>query len=260
MKKQPNKKLIGFFALSGAALFIAVMFIFVGDKIFVKDKDLAVLYFSESLKGLRVGSPVVFRGVEIGKIAKIDIVADLDDMSFRLPVYININQSILKKYGHSEIGNKKRFVTQMVDRGLKGRLTSQNILTGQLMIELEIMPDHPIVYRGGVGKVVEIPTVLSPMGELSKGFQDLPIKSVLENFNNLITNTNNKLPVVLDELGEAVKSINRLADNSDADRVSAIDNLNKTIKDVGEAAQALRSFADYIERHPEALLRGKGGY
>lgn len=260
MKKEPNKTLIGLFAVTGITLFVAVILLFIGDKIFVSDKDLAVLHFDESLKGLRVGSPVVFRGVEVGKVAKIDIETDLDDMTFRLPVYINVSQSVFKKYGHHEIDDKNEFIKQMIDRGLKGRLTTQNFLTGQLMIELEILPEAEIKYRRGISKIVEIPTVLSPMGELSKGLEDLPIRGVLDNLNNLLTVTNAKLPIILTQAEDFVTGLNGMVKKSDGNRSNTIDNLNKTIRDVGEAAQALRGFADYIERHPEALLRGKGGY
>lgn len=259
MKKQPNKKLIGFFSLTGIALFAAMMLVFVGDKIFVKDSELAVMYFSESLKGLRAGSPVVFRGVEVGRVTKIDIVADLDNMTFRLPVFINIDESVFSKYGKHRVKSKKEFIKLMVEKGLKARLATQNILTGQLMIETEIMPDQPIVYRALTKNFVEIPTVLSPMGEITKGLQDLPIKSILENFNTLLKTTNDRLPGVLGQMEEFAASLNSVVKNTSGDRTTTIDNLNRTIRNIGDAAQALRNFADYVERHPEALLRGKGG-
>ena len=39
-----------------------------------------------------------------------------------------------------------------------------------------------------------------------------------------------------------------------------INNFNKAMQNISNAAKSLGNFADYIERHPEALLRGKGGY
>ncbi len=49
-------------------------------------------------------------------------------------------------------------------------MTAQNYLTGQLVIELEMLPDTPIElrYRGHDKDVLEIPTVLSPMGKSPK--------------------------------------------------------------------------------------------
>jgi len=34
--------------------------------------------------------------------------------------------------------------------------------------------------------------------------------------------------------------------------------LAETLKELGAAARSLRNMADYLERHPEALLHGKG--
>lgn len=258
MRKQPNKKMIGFFTVSGIVLFMGIMMLFIGDKIFLRDSDLSVLYFNESLKGLRVGSPVVFRGVEVGKVAKIDIITDLDDMTFKLPVYINIQEPVFKKYGHHEIKSKRNFIEQMVNKGLKGRLTSQNFLTGQLMVELEILPDAEAKFRGGFGKVVEIPTVLSSMGEISKGLQDLPIRPVLDNFNVMLSTINEKLPNILNQAEGVTTSLNKLTSgNLSEAKADTIDNLNKTFRDISEAAQAMRNLADYLGRHPEAILKGK---
>ena len=35
--------------------------------------------------------------------------------------------------------------------------------------------------------------------------------------------------------------------------------LNDTLQEIKEAARAVRSFADYLDRHPEALISGKPG-
>ena len=72
MRRKPNNKLIGLFILCGVVLFFATVGMFVSDKIMKDSNRLVVMYFSESIKGLDVGSPVVFKGVAIGRVAKID--------------------------------------------------------------------------------------------------------------------------------------------------------------------------------------------
>lgn len=67
---------------------------------------------------------------------------------------------------------RRQILRQLVDKGLRARLNTQNYLTGQLMVELEMMPvDTPAVYRSKDGSIPEIPTVLSPLAELSRGFR-----------------------------------------------------------------------------------------
>lgn len=86
MRKKPNSKLIGLFIVCGITLFLATVGMFVSEKIMADTKSEVVMYFSESIKGLDVGSPVVFKGVNIGRVSKIDLITDMDDSEFSIPV------------------------------------------------------------------------------------------------------------------------------------------------------------------------------
>ena len=98
MRKKPNNKMIGLFIICGIALFFAIMGTFISDKILQGSNRMVVMYFSESIKGLDVGSPVVFKGVSIGKVTKIDIVADLDKLDFSIPVYVTFRENKLSSH------------------------------------------------------------------------------------------------------------------------------------------------------------------
>lgn len=107
--------------------------------------------------------------------------------------------------------------------------------------------------------ILEIPTVLSPMGELSRGIQNLPVRQSVEEFNAFFETLNKQLPILLPKINQTVNGLNKfVGDNSDAS-ARVLNNLNRAILNVGEAAKAFRNFSDYIERHPEALLKGKTG-
>ena len=96
MRKNPNEKMIGLFLLIGLIAFFGIAGKFMADKIISQDDEQVVMYFDESVKGLSVGSPVVFKGVEIGKVSKIELRAALDSMDFSIPVYARMlpNQDI----------------------------------------------------------------------------------------------------------------------------------------------------------------------
>ncbi|MDR1026229.1 MAG: MlaD family protein [Lactobacillus sp.] len=247
MAKTPNKKMIGLFTLTGLSLFVAMLLLLLGDKLFVNEDDLVVFYFEESIKGLSVGSPVVLQGVEIGKVMKIDIIADDEDLSFLIPVYVRFNSTRIMEEDHIE-KSKDYWMDKLVKKGLRARLVTQNLLTGQLMIELLFAPETQVTYKGR-GLHIEIPTTLSSLGELSNALQDLPIRQSIEKFGSL-----------MDETTSLVQGLNRSIATSKINTADTISNFNKTMRDIGDAAQALRNFADYIERHPEALLKGKGKY
>jgi paraquat-inducible protein B len=230
MRKTPNKKMIGLFTLTGIICFFGIIATLLSSRMFVRDKDLIVTYFDESIKGLSVGSPVVLQGVEIGRVYRINLIANPEDLTFKIPVFIQIDKAQFNS------GENQATLSKFIEKGLRARLATRNILTGQLIIEFVMLPNSKAVLRGD-GHHLEIPTVLSSFGAISRGFDDLPLKETFEKLNKL--------------LGQGSRFVSEINDSS------TVSSLNKTIKDIGLAAQSLRNLTDYLEMHPEALLRGK---
>lgn len=253
MQKTPNKKMIGLFTIFGIVIFVIIIFLFVGNKILSKNENEIVMYFDESVKGLSIGSSISFRGVEIGKVSKIDLVADTKNLNFSIPVYAILDKNqTFRIFNNGEVKDKKKFLKDLVGKGLKARLMTQSYLTGQLYVELEILPNIPIIFKGSnyYDNVIEIPTILSPLSEISKGFQDLPIRQILNNFNNLLINFDKYSPILF-------TNINKILLN---DIGNTTNNINKTLNELQNTFKTIRNFIDYLDRHPEALLKGKKEY
>ena len=64
MSKKANPALVGGFVLGALALAVVAVMIFGSGRLF-HQTERYVLYFQGSMTGLNVGSPVVFRGVEV---------------------------------------------------------------------------------------------------------------------------------------------------------------------------------------------------
>ena len=260
MHKEPHKKLIGFFILVGFALLIGLISKSVFDKVFTNEENVVVMYFDESVKGLNVGSSVVFKGVEIGKVSKIQLIADPKNLDFSIPVYARFSPNQDLAQSDKSPWEKRRAISAFIQKGLRARLITQSYLTGQLMIELEMLPDTPIVLKEKNTAILEIPTVLSPIGELSKGFQNLPIRRTLETFNSILSQMDDELPRILPQFAQIGERLNKLIEQNAPLTADTLNTVNETLYDISDAAKALRNFADYIERHPEAILKGKGEY
>ncbi len=256
MRKKPNNKLIGLFILCGIGMFIATIGMFVSDKIIQDDDHKVVMYFTESIKGLDVGSPVMFQGVTVGKVVKIDVITDLEDLNFSIPVYVVFSRNKIAASQPHENGHK--LLEELVKKGLRARLGTQNFLTGQLMIELEFVPEEEkAIYRGRKdSSIPEIPTVLSQFAEISQGIQELPLRETIRKVNEFLEDLNNVIMPdakrVLDDFGIIPQRTKSLPET--------INNFNRTLQNISNAAKSFGNFADYLERHPESLLRGKGGY
>lgn len=257
MPKEPNTKKIGLFMVVGITIFLVIIGMYIKKRFFY-DQNIVVMYFDESIKGLNVGSSVVFKGVEIGKVTKIELIANSSDMSFSIPVYATMiaSQKLISKENYQ---SKQAILDALIKKGLRARLTSQSYLTGQLLIELEMLPGTPINLKSTNGHIFEIPTVLSPMGEISKGIQNLPIRESVEKFNQFFDVLNAQMPVILPEVSTAFRNVNKVVTDNSAASADSIRNFNKAMIDLGKAAKSFRNFSDYLERHPEAILKGKRG-
>lgn len=285
MSNEPNKKRIGLFLLIGFICLFGIIGKFVADKIMPQKDNLVVMFFDETVKGLSVGSPVVLEGVEVGKVVRISLEADLKERSFRIPVYMrfanNLNATgvLLKTQHEREVALK-----ELIDRGLRARLVTQNFLTGQLMVELVMAPETPITYVTSptTAHLPQIPTMLSTIGELSKGIQDLPLRDIVYKLDKVMDTLNQELPVLLPKYTDLGENMSRLAQRADtvvdqfdslsgsltqtAKRIEktipqttqTLNHINRTLDSIEQAANSLRNLTDYLERHPESLLRGKG--
>ena len=164
MKKEPNRKTIGLFLVVGFALFFGLVGQSIYHKVHADTKDLVVMYFNESLQGLSEGSSIVFQGVEVGKVTRIMLVRDKDNVKFNVAVFARLKQ--IGTMGGASIWDKfkkrENLLGTLIAHGLRARLATQSYLTGQLMIELVMLPDTEIrLEHHKNDHLAQIPTLLS---------------------------------------------------------------------------------------------------
>ena len=150
-------------------------------------------------------------------------------------------------------------LNELIEKGLRARLVSQSYLTGQLLIEFEMFPGTPIVLKnnGRYHDVLEIPTILSPMGELSRDLQTMPIRQTLDSINSSFGELSRQLPVLLPQITKTFENVNEVVSNNAKVSTAVLGNLNKAAVSVDNAAKSFENLTDFLERHPEALLHGK---
>lgn len=260
MKKEPNKKTIALFMIIGFALLIGLVVKNITEQYMMNNRNLVTLYFSESISGLNVGSPVVYEGVTVGKVVKIEIKTDPKTLDFSIPVYIRFLQDNDFSHMSFDDGTSRRaFLQMLIDKGLRARLDTQNLLTGQLMIDLFMDPNSEPVYHDEDHdeKHLEIPTTLSAFGNLARGIEDLPLKQIIWHFDNVLTKLETDLPALIETYTDAGEKLNRYMSKSLPQTDQSLNQLNQTLKDVSGAAKSLKNLADYLERHPDSVIKGK---
>lgn len=184
MAKKASKTLIGTFVVSALTLAILAVWVFGSGKFFV-DKLPYVMFFDGSVKGLNIGSPVVFRGVKIGSVTNIVLRYSYSNKSFLIPVYVELDPRAVITDKPISGGLQDKF-SQLIEGGLRAQLQMQSFVTGQLMIYLDFFPDKKIRLVGLEDRCPEIPTIPSSIDEILKTAEEINWKKLFDKISNAV--------------------------------------------------------------------------
>ena len=134
-----------------------------------------VLYFTDSVRGLAYGAAVEFRGIRIGTVTDISMQHDPDSGSIRIPVLVELEPKRLLiplKREQTLRDEYDRHVHPAMDKlvanGMRARLQTGNLLTGQLIVEFDMMPDAPVAHIDYQGEYPVLPTVPGTLTSLTQ--------------------------------------------------------------------------------------------
>lgn len=260
MKQEPNKSLIGIFLIAGILAFGFIVGRIVWQKYIEVKDNVFVMYFEESLQGLNEGAPIVFQGVEIGKVSSIKIIADEDNLKFHVAVYSHFKSAgVLSNKDDQKTLNKNQqdLIKVLIERGLRARLVTQSYLTGQLMIELVMLPGTEGLINSEEINFLQIPTVLSKGGVIEKGLDNLKIREMIDRLEKVWSIFEKELPILMPALRNSATNLSKTLSQTAAKGRETLNYMNKTMQDISDAARSLQNLTDYLERHPESLISGK---
>lgn len=256
MQQKKTYKMVGLFVIIGLAALIGVVLKYASQRFTTNEDDLVVMYFEESIRGLSVGSSVVFKGVEVGKVADISLLANLKEGTFKTPVLVLFSlEDNMDIIDSSELDERQVF-DNLIDKGLRARLISANYLTGQLMIELVMDAKTPAVLHG-TGKYWEIPTELSSFAMLSQDLEEVPLRETLSRLGNIIQDLEENLPQILKNMAQVTQKVDKALDKKSGEASKSMQGFNTAMEEISKTSRSIKNLTDYLERHPEALLMGK---
>ncbi len=191
MSKQANKTAIGVFVVGAVALAVVAIIVFGSGKFFTESRS-HVAYFQGSVKGLRIGAPVMFRGVRIGEVTQIRLYSVEKDMTVEIPVIFEVDPANFNQIGQiveSDVGYDEQEIDALIKKGLRARLEMQSFVTGQLMINIDFYPNSPLRLLADKGidlgkDVLEIPTIQTFQQEIGKTLEEIPIGELAMSLEN----------------------------------------------------------------------------
>lgn len=251
-----------------------------------------VMFFDSSVRGLAVGAPVEFKGIKVGSVLDIRLEFDAEATSFRIPVLVEIEPERIVERAATSLTAPEDTLARLVERGLRARLQTGSLLTGQLYVELTIQPDTPAVLVGTETRYPELPTVRSAnlesitqsaerfMARLDKVNVDEIGKELLATLQGTsrLANSQDVEAAVVD-LRESLRSLRAVLAHVDESNLQqaidaghlALERLNRLLDpdaplhynliqasgELEETARSLRALLDTLQRHPQAVIFGK---
>ena len=266
MSKQASPTLIGAFVAGAVGLIIAGILIISGGKLLLTDKTSYVLYFQGSVNGLNIGSPVSFRGVNIGTVTDIQLVVGDRDADIQIPVVIEIDNT---KFISSQTGKSRMdddSIEDLVRAGMRAQLQLQSLLTGQLFIQIDFYPNTEarLVGNGNYRSAFEeIPTIPTPIERIGKLLEGVPIDKVLENIISGIEGidrlvNSEDLHQSIAGLRAALADFRTLVSNLDRQIEPLASSANLTLEDARAALQKAGSTLDDVSgtlKHASTTLQ-----
>ncbi|MGD8895264.1 MAG: MlaD family protein [Acidobacteriota bacterium] len=282
MSAKTHPRLVGAFVL-GAVVLVLAAIVFLSSGALFEQRDRFVVFFPGSVMGLQRGSGVTFRGVRVGEVIEVSAFqTGLPNNPIQIEVVCEFYGDVVKppEGGVNPYVDRKQeeVVALLIEQGIRARMMSASLLTGQKYIELDFLPDEPARLAGLSRRYPEIPTTPTAMEKLSERIEDLmnklaevPLDQVVENVQKAIRAARDLLES--EELKGAIAGANRAASSIEATLTEArktlrsarevIDNLGKETEGLGDEVKG--AVADLRERLArteetfetlEATLRG----
>lgn len=157
-----------------------------------------VMYFNGSVRGLNPGAPLEFKGIQIGKVLDIRLEFNSKETSFRIPVLVEIEPDRIVDRTAEPDTSATAMLQTLVDRGLRARLSTGSLLTGQLYVELNMYPGTEAVYAGDNTTLnPELPTIPGAFEAMTESVQTfvskletLDVEAMGENILGILSGAN----------------------------------------------------------------------
>lgn len=276
MGKKLSPTLVGGFVVGALALVVVGIITFGSVRLFSKTFEF-VLYFDSSVNGLNIGAPVKVRGVEIGTVTNILLTLDREKIKKeaaesgvrqamqrwnpRIPVIIEIDAEKLTSRGATGLAlTDPEAFDAVIERGLRGQLQTESLVTGVLYINLDFHPGSSVnlVQASGSG-YKEIPTVPTTFeavqAEVMKiigNLKEIKIKQLIDSATETVEGLKRvinspEVKAVIRSLNKAVKDVDKLVQNIDSQVTPVSDNINEAVQGFGDVMKDAKKLVRNID-------------
>jgi paraquat-inducible protein B len=240
------------------------------------------MVFDQSVRGLDIGAAVDFLGIEIGTVKAVRL--DYDGKRKRFPVEVEAEifptrlgavRDALKREGDDDRRRDTVLLQRLVQSGLRAQARTGNLLTGQMYVALDFPGKVARAELDTATAIPGIPTVPGTLSDVQPQIAEIvakvnrvPFDEIGQNLNQTLSQARMAIEQLRPEAQASLADVRRTL-QSVQEALARVDknlldpsapiqrNAEQTLIDLQRAAQSLRVLTDYLQRHPESLLRGK---
>jgi len=236
------------------------------------------LIFNESVRGLAPGAPVELRGIKVGEVVDIRAQIDVKRLKFSVPVIIELDAQRLGvklldlRPGADLAAIRRRVIDSLVADGVRAQLRTGNLLTGSAFVAFDFFSVAPLARVDWSQNPPQLPTtpgqleaVEAGLGDVVKKLDKMPLQQIGDNLQKSLSDldltlvsaraTLESASTTLNSATSTLNTANGLVEPSS----EQIQEVGQTLQELRRAARSVRVLTDYLEQHPEALIRGKRG-
>jgi len=232
-----------------------------------------VMYFNGSVRGLTEGAPVQLRGIPIGTVTDISLELDKKTAEIRVPVMVELEPDRIKEVNNESNISDQDIMTQLINKGLRAQLQTGSLLTGQLLIDLDFHPKSKVLLTANDSIYPEFPTTSSSLDQFTHSAQiimdkiaKLPLEKLsaemdrtllsLQDTSKAATGMLRTAEGTLSNTDKTMNSAQQMLGSLEPGSITRYE-LDKMLQEFTQAASSVRQLSEYLEQHPETLLRGK---
>jgi paraquat-inducible protein B len=251
MSRKADPFKIGVFVAAGLVVLVAAL-ILLGSGRYFRHQVPYILYFSDSVNGLAVGSPVKFKGVSIGTVKRIGVALDPKRGIQHIPVVVEIDRDLIQSAFEEPLDiGQRTFVDSQVALGLRASLEVESFLTGRLYVQFDYYTNAlPARFVQEHGAHVEIPTISTGLSEFLKSLERVDLAGLSRRVNELLDKVSGIVQTA--RVGDVSERLIRTLDS--VEELVRSPEVRETVRSLGQASgEARQALADLrLEIRPVA--------
>ena len=248
---------VGLLILTGAALAVGFVLFLTSGRL-GRDALIFETYVRESVTGLDVGAPVRFRGVAVGRVTEIGLVAIEYRVPNATPSMTEFHLVLVRFAVGQQYVETAGMIEAAIRQGLRARIATQGI-TGVSYLELDFVdaerfPVAAIPWRPRYPAIPSVPStvaqVTSAAERIVERLDSLDIEALLGNINGLVTDLrglarSDDISTTLQEAAQAMAALRGAV--QDADITAVLTEIRDAARNVSSFANAATTLANSPE-------------